>query len=154
MELEKIVNCIYCEQTADENGLCETCSTLVFRELYLEEIKYCNGNKNLHYKTKIENPNIIFTDMDKKTVPKIGANAANSAESLVFYIKLFTPWTYWTWFIAEADFETGEAFGYVHGHFKELGYFDLNEIAELKGPLGLTVERDLYFDPKKFAEVQ
>ncbi len=39
-------------------------------------------------------------------------------------------------------------FGYVISPFgKELGYFSLNEISEVKGSLGIGVERDLYFNP-------
>ena len=37
-------------------------------------------------------------------------------------------------------------FGYVIGLEEEWGYF-LSEIAGIRGPLGLAVERDLWFEP-------
>jgi len=37
--------------------------------------------------------------------------------------------------------------GVVFGHEKEYGYWRLSDLAEIRGPLGLLIERDLYFDP-------
>lgn len=36
-------------------------------------------------------------------------------------------------------------FGYVIGLEAELGYFSLSELEQIRGALGLPVERDLYF---------
>ena len=44
-------------------------------------------------------------------------------------------------------------FGYVIGLEEEWGYFLLSEIASIRGPLGLAVERDLWFQPGPIAEV-
>lgn len=63
-------------------------------------------------------------------------------------VKLFTPWTSWTWYIVEAD-AAGRCFGYVDGLERELGYFDAKEIRDLRGPAGLRVERDLHFRPTR-----
>ncbi len=95
----------------------------------------------------------IITKEIQKKVPKIGANARGKAEDLTFFVKLFTPWSNWTWYIAEANFETGECFGLVEGFEKELGYFDLNELVEIRGMGGLKIERDRWFTPKKYAEI-
>ena len=65
----------------------------------------------------------------------------------VAYVKLFTPDSSWTWYITEMDQETGECFGLVCGLETELGYFSLPEIESIRGPLGLPVERDRFFDP-------
>ena len=43
--------------------------------------------------------------------------------------------------------ETGECFGLVQGLENELGYFNLHELQALRGPAGLKVERDRWFDP-------
>lgn len=59
-------------------------------------------------------------------------------------VKLFTPWSNWTWFVTEFDGED-TCFGLVVGHETELGYFSLSEIEALRGPGGLRVERDLHF---------
>lgn len=69
-------------------------------------------------------------------------------DEAVAYVKLFNPSGGWTWYLTEADRETGEAFGYVVGHEPELGYVDLNELSELRvRPFGLPIERDRYFKP-------
>lgn len=64
----------------------------------------------------------------------------------VLWVKLFTPWSDWTWYVAEFD-GTDVCFGLVHGFEKEWGYFNLAEIAALEGPGGIRAERDLYFEP-------
>jgi hypothetical protein len=95
----------------------------------------------------------LFTQEIIKKIPKIGTQSEVGIENLMLYCKLFTPWTIWTWYIAEADFETGEAFGLVCGFEKELGYFSLDELKEIKGHLGLKIERDLSFEPCKYSEL-
>jgi hypothetical protein len=63
-------------------------------------------------------------------------------------VKFFTPDSSWTWYVLEAgrDGDDWRFFGLVDGHEKELGYFTLSELQSAKGPLGLRIERDLYFD--------
>ena len=36
-------------------------------------------------------------------------------------------------------------FGLVDGHEKELGYFTLSELKQVRGGLRLPIERDMYF---------
>ncbi len=69
--------------------------------------------------------------------------------------KLFTPDAGWTWFVTEGSEEDGDwlLFGYVIGLEEEWGYFLLSEIASIRGPLGLAVERDLWFKPGPIDEV-
>jgi len=95
---------------------------------------------------------IITKEIEKKT-PPIGTNAESSLEDLRFIFKLFTPWSDWTWYVAEANFETGEMFGLVEGFEKEVGYFNLNELMEIRGIGGLKIERDLHFQPKTYEEI-
>jgi hypothetical protein len=45
-------------------------------------------------------------------------------------------------------------FGYVIGFEREWGYFSLAELQDPCGPCGPAVERDLYFEPKAFTEVE
>ena len=96
---------------------------------------------------------MLITKELMKKVPKVGANSRGGIEDLKFYVKLFTPWSNWTWYIAEADWETGECFGLVEGFEKELGYFDLNELKEIRGMGGLKIERDRWFSTSTYAEV-
>lgn len=67
-------------------------------------------------------------------------------------VKFFTPWSNWTWSAVEGEKFTNEKgkqdwkfFGLVEGHEKELGYWLLSELEEVRGPGGLRVERDMYF---------
>ena len=64
--------------------------------------------------------------------------------------KFFDPCGSWTWFIIEGEPEGDDFrfFGLVHGHERELGYFMLSELEDIKGPFGLGIERDLNWDPK------
>jgi hypothetical protein len=67
-------------------------------------------------------------------------------------VKLFTPDAGATWLVAEADpDEPDRLFGLADlglGH-PELGWFSLAEIKEIRGPLGLPVERDASFVANK-----
>jgi hypothetical protein len=80
--------------------------------------------------------------------------------------KFFTPWTNWTWYVIEGE-KTSEwvegkqqkvadwlFFGYVVGHECELGYFTLNELASVRGPAGLKIERDMYFKPTPLSDIK
>jgi len=67
--------------------------------------------------------------------------------------KFFAIWTKWTWYGIEFDGED-LFFGYVAGDFPELGYFRLSELQELKGPLGLKIERDMYFKAQPLSKIK
>ncbi|MEL6396620.1 MAG: DUF2958 domain-containing protein [Planctomycetota bacterium] len=67
--------------------------------------------------------------------------------------KFFTPWTSWTWYAVEFDGED-LFFGLVEGHELELGYFSLEELESIRGPGGLKIERDLYFEPTPLRDLQ
>ena len=64
--------------------------------------------------------------------------------------KFFNPVGVGTWLILEADkLENGdyEMYGYANlgdDEMAEFGYVNLSELQNLKLPLGLTIERDLY----------
>ena len=68
-------------------------------------------------------------------------------------VKFFTPDSNWTWYASEFDGED-IFFGLVIGHVAELGYFSLTELATIRGPLGLPIERDLHFNPKPLQELR
>lgn len=67
-------------------------------------------------------------------------------------LKLFTPDSSWTWYASEFDGED-LFFGLVDGFETELGYFSLSELKEARGPLGLPIERDLFYQPKTLQEL-
>ncbi len=63
-------------------------------------------------------------------------------------VKLFTPDAGATWLITECDLdEPNRFFGLcdLGVGAPELGYVSIAEIMSVRGPLGLPVERDLYF---------
>ena len=45
-------------------------------------------------------------------------------------------------------------FGLVHGQEWELGYWYLSELAKQRGPMGLPIERDLYWKPRALAIIK
>ena len=50
--------------------------------------------------------------------------------------------------IVEYDPDDRLCFGLVIGHDREMGYFSIEELEQVRGPMRLRVERDLYFEPK------
>lgn len=73
-------------------------------------------------------------------------------ENAVAVVKFFTPWTNWTWYASEYDPEKRLCFGVVVGLEREYGYFSIEELERIRGPGGLTIERDLYWKPKPLKE--
>ena len=70
----------------------------------------------------------------------------------IIQVKFFTPWTGWTWLGVEFDGED-TFFGLVEGFETAWGYLSLRELEEIRGPGGLCIERDLYFEPKPVSAV-
>jgi len=71
------------------------------------------------------------------------------------YVKLFTPDSNWTWYIIEfSKSDRNTCYGYVRGFEDELGYFTLAELEKVHGSLGLAIERDLTFEPIRFATLK
>jgi Protein of unknown function (DUF2958) len=68
-------------------------------------------------------------------------------------VKFFTPDSSWTWYASEFDGDD-LFFGLVDGLELELGYFSLKELKEVRGPLGLPIERDLHYEPKTLRELK
>jgi len=67
-------------------------------------------------------------------------------------VKLFTPDGQATWLLTELDPQDGDtAFGLcdLGLGMPELGSVRLSELATIRGPLGLPIERDLYFVAKR-----
>lgn len=79
----------------------------------------------------------------RETIPKLYEQDKKGLRAIV-YVKFFTPDSNWSWYVTEFNGED-TFFGLVDGFVKELGYFSLSELESLRGPLGLKVERDLYF---------
>lgn len=82
---------------------------------------------------------------------KNGEESQNSDGSLNHppVVKLFTPDAQCTWLISELDpREPTHAFGLcdLGQGYPELGYVSLQELETVRGPMGLPVERDNWFE--------
>ena len=99
-----------------------------------------------------DDAHILIPDELAKTIPKM-YETQNETDPFA-HIKLFTPDSSWTWFINEFDPVEKLCFGLVIGFEREFGYFSLTELEEVRGPLGLKIERDLHFQPTRVSECQ
>lgn len=96
----------------------------------------------------------------RKKLPPLYSQDGKGGKA-VAYVKYFTPSSSWTWWVTEGSpimDDNGEEvdfhfFGLVEGHCKELGYFNLSELEEVRGPMGLPIERDLHWQPKTLEEI-
>ena len=78
------------------------------------------------------------------------------SEDAIVHVKYFTPDSNWTWYVTEGqpiEEDDVRFFGFVIGFEREWGYFLLSCLASGQGPLGLPIERDLYFAPAPISEV-
>jgi len=83
-------------------------------------------------------------------LPPLGSTDGQLGAAVAL-VKLFTPDGSWTWYLTEHDPVERLAFGLVVGHEVELGYFSVDELEGVRGPLGLPIERDLYWRPRPLA---
>jgi hypothetical protein len=93
----------------------------------------------------------LLTQADRRRLPPLGAQEHLGGKA-VAHVKLFTPDSNWSWHATEFDGKD-LFFGLVEGFEKELGYFSLSELQAARGPLGLPVERDLYWTPRTLQEI-
>ncbi len=87
----------------------------------------------------------------RDSLPPLGATETETDP--LCRVKFFYPDFSWTWYAIEFDGED-TFFGLVDGFEKELGSFRLSELTENRGKLGLEIERDLFFTPKRLSELQ
>jgi hypothetical protein len=86
----------------------------------------------------------------KSKIPKLYATDGEKDKTI--YVKYFSPYSNWTWYVAEFDGKD-TFFGYVVGQDSEWGYFSLKELSKVNKDGLPLVERDLYFDPIKFSKL-
>ena len=96
----------------------------------------------------------LITEETLKLFRELGSQSENQDPIVV--CKFFNPMGTGTWFATEYDLKDKIFFGYVslfEDYNDEWGAFSLDELESVKGPFGLGIERDLYFKPMKFSEV-
>jgi len=102
----------------------------------------------------------LLTQEIRRKLPPLYAQDGKGGKAIA-YVKYFTPSSNWTWHVTEGEpvlDESGQEvdfrfFDLVDGHDRELGYFMLSELEEVRGPMGLPIERDLYWQPKTLEEI-
>jgi len=102
----------------------------------------------------------LLTEELRRKLPPLYSQDGKGGKAVV-YIKYFTPSSGWTWLATEGEPVLDESqkevdykfFGLVFGHEREFGYFLLSELEEVRGPMGLPIERDLWFKPKTLQEI-
>ena len=90
---------------------------------------------------------------DLARLPPLHATESVALADKIAQVKLFTPWTHWTWFLVEYDPAERLAWGWVVGFEQEAGYVSLDEIEAVRGPGGLRIERDLHFQPTRLGAI-
>ncbi len=100
-----------------------------------------------------------FTKAELEIIPKIYETEEEEEEEeeeemkdKLIVVKLFTPWSNWTWYVIEYDGED-TCWGFVKGLDAEFGYFSLKELQSLEGPFGLRVEKDKWFEPTQVGNI-
>jgi len=87
----------------------------------------------------------LITKEIEGRLPKLYSQESVSNPKII--VKFFHPLSSWNWYAIEGDKqEDGDwlFFGLVDGFCKELGYFTLKQLEEIKVK-GLGIERDMYF---------
>jgi len=88
---------------------------------------------------------MLLTKAIKKTIPALYSTDKIELCNKQVAVKFFTPWSNYTWFVFEGrELADGdwEFFGMIHGQENEMGYFNLSQLKDIRGPFGLKVERD------------
>jgi hypothetical protein len=102
---------------------------------------------------RLRNGTEALTAEDLANLPGLYSTEEQPLEDHLLWVKFFDPTGSWTWYAAEYDPTDRLFFGYVEGFDGEWGYFSLDELLSVAGPLGLGIERDLHFVPCRFGEL-
>lgn len=94
----------------------------------------------------------MLTKVNRKALPALYSTEEIELEDKIAQVKFFTPDGSWTWYAVEFDGDD-RFFGWVIGMHNEWGDFLLSDLSTNKGPLGLSIERDMYFSPTKMSDL-
>ena len=95
----------------------------------------------------------LLTKQLEKRFKEIGSQ--EKEKDPIVIAKFFNPTGAGTWYATEYDHRDKIFFGYVSlfGDYNdEWGSFSLQELEDLKLPMGLTIERDLHCGEKRISE--
>ena len=94
----------------------------------------------------------LLTQAIRFKLPPLGSTDRLPHDQIVVQAKFFTPDSSWSWYAVEFD-GVDAFFGLVVGLEIEAGYFLLSELESVRGPLGLPIERDLWFKPTPLSQL-
>jgi hypothetical protein len=101
----------------------------------------------------------MITDDIIKSLPPLYSTEAIAGMDKTAVLKFFFPAGRATYYVVEGERQDGDVlfFGYVVSPLgpdcDEWGYFTLNQLKEVVGPMGLRIERDIHFLPTKMSEL-
>jgi hypothetical protein len=93
----------------------------------------------------------LMTKAIEKKLPALTSTSDRPMSEVPVVVKFFTPWGNWSWYAVEGEKQNDGDwlfYGVVEGMEKELCYFTLSQLEEIRGPgwmHGLGVERDRLF---------
>ena len=99
----------------------------------------------------------LLTKALEGRIPPLYATDGVAFDAKTIVAKFFDPCGSWTWYVAEGERQDDGSFlcfGLVHGHEREWGYFSLAELEAVRGPLGIGIERDLHWEPRKLTKAE
>jgi hypothetical protein len=93
----------------------------------------------------------LLDSVSRDRLPELYSQEKKGMDALAL-VKFFTPDSSWTWYVSEFD-GVDLLYGLVIGLEVEFGYTSLKELKSVRGPMGLQIERDIFFDPKPLREL-
>jgi len=141
------------------SGLAEACGVSNEQVIAIGDTESVERAKKIRANDKIRGMKLLPKDI-REQLPALYAQEGKGAKAIA-YCKFFTPDSGWSWWITEGQpvlDEQGreidfEFFALVQGQEREMGYVYLSELETTRGPLGLPIERDLYWRPQTLAEI-
>ena len=89
--------------------------------------------------------------------PAFNSQEDKSTTEIMVVAKFFNPCGAGTWYMTEYDPKQRMGFGWVTLGFgpecDELGYFSIDELESIEGPLKIGIERDIHWQPRPLSEV-
>lgn len=97
---------------------------------------------------------MLLTKALKSKIPKLYATEDVAAEDKKIFVKIFDPFSRFTFYGVEYDPDERVFFGWTKSaldpDFDELGYASLTELESVRTKFGLYLERDRYYTPDKY----
>lgn len=95
----------------------------------------------------------LLTKEMKESLPALGSTAYENNPMVVAHF--FNPCGRGDWYVIEGGEVYGEYifYGIANIFAPDFGEFSLSELESIRLPSGLTIERDLYWTPKRAQEV-